>query len=246
MKHLLPIVLFSATISSTGAVHAQTEPIKEVPEVVQRRDATASELVRQISANLEKCQADARKASPQMPYGNWETTYHPQHDLIRVRRDEAVRRAYPRGNPFNNPEEVSLLEFSLRVEPFVSPEEYLQFTKENEAIRGQLEKLVEQMGKIKWIYGAFVPSNAEEKVQADAYNQLNKSFHQLPHYYFQNVSLSWVSYPSDLARGSLGPGESPPPPFVDETTETEGWQREQADTIKALLRLLSRYEPEAK
>ena len=248
-RPFLPIVLvlFSATLSVSEAVHAQTRPANEPSGVLEGRDATTVNLVRQIDSVLEKRAQErgqtVRKFPDKIPFLSWEVTYKPQYDLIEVQLEQVViispdsnfnanpvlnehpadaDRPFPLGRPF----------FWLRVKPFVSPEEYTRLKAENEAIEKRLDEMSEQMQRwrIAHKFDSFMPKNEEEKKKVDAYNNLKNSRHDLPDFYFRNVSLEGPTlWDSETFR-----------------TEAADWQQDQAETIKALLQLLSRYEPEAK
>ena len=251
-RPFLPIVLilFSATLSVSEAVHAQTRPANEPSGVLEGRDATTVNLVRQIDSVLEKRAQErgqtVRKFPDKIPFLSWEVTYKPQYDLIEVQLEQVViispnsnfnanpvlnehpadaDRPFPLGRPF----------FWLRVKPFVSPAEYTRLKAENEAIEKRLDEMYERMRRqhVARQHDRFMPKNEEEKDLVDAYNDLKYSHHDLPDFYFRNISLSRPIFWGDSRISTE----------MEETTE---WQRDQVSIVQALQKLLSSYEPEFK
>ena len=214
-------------------------------EELRNRDATAAALVRLIDSEISKRKALNLPPKKGAKFWSWEVSYQPQYNLVEVQCNQAVlmEPEFAFNSSINEKREPALRhpKFSFRAEPFVSPKEYNRFKAENDLIDKQLKRM--PMFGIRQKFDSFSPRNEEEKKKVDEYNRLKKSRHDLPDFYFRNISVSWVWFPGCLSEFRRA-GENPR--FIAETDEKEGWQREQADTAQAVLKLLSRYEPEQK
>ncbi len=140
--------------------------------------------------------------------------------------------------PFEQKPILARPALSLRVQRFVSPADYKRFKTENAAINAQLAQMRTQMRGFTLKSDSFSPRTEEQKKQADVYNRLKSSRHDLPDFYFRDISLSWWRLPGNETVLSLCAGENPS--FVD--AEQHGWEREQADATQIILKFLSPYE----
>ncbi len=225
--------------------NAQTAPVNPDEELLHHRDATAAALVRLISSHLDKTKDDAWKASPNTPYGSWEVTYQPQYNLIQVQREDEVLITHePMLNDSPEPHAPTLgpPNFLLSVEPFISPEEYARLKAENATINGQLSHMAVGMKDIRHKFDSYLPKNDQEKQKVAAYNKLKASLHDLPDFYFRDISLSWWVLGLGESFVFHQPGEIPA--AFKPNARQKGWEYERATTVQAILPLLSRYEPE--
>ncbi len=241
MKRLF--VIASVVLVSGRVVQAQVEP---QPQEVRQRDTTACELVRTISFKLPR--QNGLNLAPQTDIWSWDVLYRPQFHTIEIRRDQPVATTSSftgiNDGGIRKREPVSIYpEFSFEVQPFVTPEEYNRYKAENNAIDEQLDQMRREMKNINRKFDRHLPKTEDEKKKVDAYNRLKSSRHFLPDFYFRGISLSWARYEGIGFAISRRPGHNP---ALVTSTELMGWRREQADAAQAVLKLLSRYEPEEK
>jgi hypothetical protein len=165
-------------------------------------------------------------------------TYKPQYGLIEVQlKQEVIIPHIPSINERPGTDSRPTLghpSFGLRVRTFVSPADYARFKAENEATEKQRNEMYDRLRRqhIARQHDRFIPKNEDERELVREYNDLKYSHHDLPDFYFRNISLSKPIFWS-ASRAST------------EMEETTGWQRDQASIVQALQKLLSRYEPEA-
>ena len=200
-----------------------------IAETAQReRDATASALVRLISARLDN--------------SFWSVNYEPQFDLIEVQSRNPAwiePEVIINGSPFEERKPTShLFGFALRVKPLVSPAEYVQFKAENAAIYDQMAQMQTQMKGISHKFDSYLPKNAAEKARVDAYNGAKTKIHALPLFYFRNLSLSVAFYDGHpiFDYNELFDSEI-------QTAQLPLWQRQQKAAALTVAKLLTRYEP---
>ena len=249
MKRLLyriSLILFSATVLSAGAIRAQTEPANEPIEVIERNDAAASALARSIYEQLPEQDKVNQPLGTQ--FWSWDVTYQPQYGTIKVERDQEVLMesgVVINGDGKKRPPTLARPGFTLLIESFLSPAEYVRFKAENDAVYKQLDEMYEQMlhQRIDHKFDSFLPKTEEEKKTVDAYDKLKRKIHHLPDYYFRNMSVSWVTAGYDELFHR--PGETPRR-FTVRADEQESWEREQAQAVQAVLKIVSHYESEAK
>ena len=228
------------------AVFAQIA-VANSEEAVRNRDATASSLVRLIEFKLPRQNGLNLPAEEAEKLWSWSVWYQPQYNLVDVQCNQLVlmEPEFAFNLSINEKREPALKKpsFSFRVQPFISPEQYNRLAADNVIIDEQLMRMQGQMMKISRKFDSYSPRNAEEKKKVDQYNRLKTSRHDLPDFYFRDISVSWVWFPG---RPSESRHAGKIPNFVTATENQEGWQREQADAAKAVLQLLSRYEPQEK
>lgn len=210
-------------------VEAQTE--MSAAETAQRgRDATAAALVRLIAV--------------QMPSGfDWRVFYQPQIDLIEVENIKQVQMEPPAiisGPDMKSEPIMRNPDFSFRVQPLVSPAEYIRFKAENAEIDARLEQTAAQLKAITSKPESFSPRNADEKQRVEFYFRVKAQRHDLPEFYFRDISLSRVAY-----------GDAPPTSSLDRARgkEISGqplWFQQETRIARATLKLLTRYEPAAR
>ncbi|BCM91314.1 hypothetical protein IAD21_03184 [Abditibacteriota bacterium] len=211
-------------------------------ERVRRRDATASALTRLISSKLPE--QDRANIPAGTEIWSWNVSYQPQYDTIEVRRDPAVLMTPSIG--INGPAIVKRTQvlshptFAFRIEPFISPKEYARLKSENATINQRLTQMAGQMRDIRHKFDSYLPKTEVEKQKVDAYNKLKRSLHDLPDFYFRDITLSWLAIGDDFLFHQ--PGETPL--SLKQTDEKKGWRYERVQAVKAVLALLSRYEPE--
>ena len=129
--------------------------------------------------------------------------------------------------------------FSLRVQPLIAPAQYARLKAENRAIGQQLEQMQQQMESISHKFDSYSPRTKEEKKQVEDYNRVKAKYHPLPTFYFRDLSLSWVYY-------NNAPFGAPPGSIQEKDWgELPTWLRQREEVARAVLKLLTRYEPVA-
>ena len=216
--------------------HAQAPTVAEKAQ--RERDATAAALVRLIDA--------------EMPSGNssWQVRFKPQYDLIEVKSDDLVTIFNGMGinGDVDNARKTHEIHpgFSFHVKPFVSPSNYALWKTENAAIYKQLDQMQTQMRDINRKFDSYMPRTDEEKQRVENYEQVKSGLHSLPHFYFADISLSWVLPYDDIAIIPPGLfGSSPGSADRAELEKMPGWMRQEEEIARRVLKLLTRYEPVA-
>jgi hypothetical protein len=130
---------------------------------------------------------------------------------------------------------AALGQFTLvfHIEPFVSPTDFTERKAQNDEVRKQLSALSEQMRHIPHKFDSFLPRTDDEKKQVEEYKRLRGRLHQLPAYYFRNISFNPGRY---MSRYSINDYEYQR--VVDQTVRSECKQ-----VTRRVFSVLSRYEP---
>lgn len=79
----------------------------------------------------------------------------------------------------------------LEIKPFVTLSEYAQLKAKNEAIYKKLQTLEQDMKHIRRSMADYDPQTEEEKKQVAAYKKLEREDHNLPKFYFHDISLGF-------------------------------------------------------
>ncbi len=92
------------------------------------------------------------------------------------------------------PDSISTFQFSLRVEPFISPAYYRQIKIDNETLRQKLIEMDNQMKDIPKRKGYYVPVTPEHKKLFAEYDRLKGLIRILPEYSFRDISVSFRTW----------------------------------------------------
>jgi len=169
-----------------------------------------------------------------LPKG-WRISYEKGSSLLTIDRDEAVVASHESINaPIGGWEKPGLmkLHFSLRVIPFVSPDEYRRLSAENNEIQAELSVLYEQLVSrgLPHKFDGFLGRTDEEKAAVARYNALKISQHSLPDYYFEDISFVIWDWLDDESRGAWI--------YIEDKAILEECERVQ----KKVLELLTQYK----
>ncbi len=145
--------------------------------------ATVAALTREIKANL--------------PPG-WTVTFNMESSEIEVERTEKTLANWV--GPSSPIEESKLLAYQLklRVTPLISTQEYNRLSMENEERAGRIKKLREVLLNTPGIReirpGLFYPLTEPGKRAVLEYKRLVPTLHELPDYYYRDISLFWERF----------------------------------------------------
>jgi hypothetical protein len=165
MKNLLLTILVLGLILSASA---------------GQQDQTANALLANVRAELPK---------------GWTASYDEEDSILRVSRDEMVSSSSTAPNlPMNEKPERRKFSFSFRVGPGVSPAEHRRLSTENAKIQKEASAIYEDLVKkrVPHKFDSFLPDTDSERATVARYEALKKSLHDLPDYYFRDISLQWV------------------------------------------------------
>jgi len=170
-----------------------------------------------------------------LPEG-WSASYQKQYSLLEISRRKSVLGGSPGlPNLGDNQERSNVVRgrvsFSFRIITTVSPVEYKRMSAENAPILKKLKALTADLEKRKVRTGkggTYVPRTDLDKQLVDQYNALKKILHDVPGFYFRNISLDLEGFP----------GRSPISFIPEDNHVSEECSRVQ----ETLIKLLSKYE----
>ncbi len=135
-----------------------------------------------------------------LPKG-WRVSYDKNDTFLQITRTKKALAftAYPNQPPEQEPEMASFA-LSFRVVPRVSLEEYNRLSVENKKTNQEIEalyKILESRG-LSQKFDSFLADKEEDKKLVDQYDKLRKSLHDLPDFYFRDISLKWIYGSADF------------------------------------------------
>jgi hypothetical protein len=134
------------------------------------------------------------KINEKLPTG-WIATYEPEYSCLEVSRSKKVLTLSTVMNA--PPDEKSILRrysFAFRLGKHMSIEEHSNKNHQNNKATKALGVLYDQLiaRRVSHKFDSFMPDNEQDRVLVSQYNQLKKSLHDLPKFYFNDLSLSWI------------------------------------------------------
>jgi len=139
----------------------------------------------------------------------WRISYEKQYNWLEVSRDESIlsKSAVPNSNP-NEEGELRKFSFAFRISSKMPFTEFRKLSEENLEIKKKMKILYDDLAKrhISRKFDEFSPVTESDKKLVNQYHSLKKSMHNLPDFYFQNISLTWaVNSPTNSLSGAVDP-----------------------------------------
>ena len=215
------------TVTACGPAKSAEKAGDPLPQAVDAiRALSAKYPAKTVNLLLSRMQAG-------LPKG-WRASYEKDYSVLVISRDEAVlaTRVFINGPPDQKPDRTKFA-FAFRVVPVVSPAEHRRLNTDNGRIQKELSALYEVLKKkgLAAKFDSFSGKTDEDKAAVARYDALKKSLHELPNFYFEEISLEWLY--GWLEVRDWG---------VDIDIEDERIREECTQVQKKILSLLSKYE----
>lgn len=149
-----------------------------------------------------------KKVQQLLPEG-WSASYEQEYLSLTIQLDKKVFTESLAPN-FSGNEKPELSKYSIafRLAPFVSLAEYSRMKADNLKIRKEIDLQYQKLLNFRMPqkFNTFIPKTEQEKSAVARYESLKESMHDLPEYYFQDLSLNWIfnspknriSHPTDV------------------------------------------------
>lgn len=138
----------------------------------------------------------------------WSVSYGQENSSLEVVRRNKVLASSALPNS-GLPEEPELHRFYLlfRIHPKISRVDYQRMKSENQKKRKEINFLYNDLVKrrVNHKFDSFSPSKEKDKKDVVRYNALKRSLHELPDFYFEDLTVNWVvgspEYPMIYVEG---------------------------------------------
>ena len=203
-----------------------------VPGSLKKRWMRAEAAVPKVEALLQKIRAT-------LPKG-WSVAYEKENSCLEITRDDPVLGNVllpnlPPPDLEGSRSKMETYSFVFRVVDFVTPAHYQIWVKENSRVEKEARLIWDDFKKRRLLKKGerLAPKTDEDRVAAKRYEELIESKHDLPDFYFQQISMQWLrNSPPPAERGWSGRL------YVSDDSTREECERVRENVVK----LLAKYE----
>jgi hypothetical protein len=142
-------------------------------------------------ASIDKLLLTVREEIP----STWSVFYEKQYNWLEISRNTSVMAASARPNlSVGEKADLKQFSFAFRVSPKMPPEEHQKLMAENVIIQNKAYLIYDDLIKrhVSHVFDEFSPETEEDKKLVDQYDSFKKSLHDIPEFYFHEISLKWI------------------------------------------------------